>query len=344
MRRFLLALLALSAAPLLAQQAPQEIAKAAVQQWLSGKLSPKLDLQEIKGLGPEEAKEWLHRYLAFPPPPPSLQVNLDDPKIERLGAALQVSFPATVDNQGGEIVVLIEGNSAKQVAWRPSGGMIPPWVKSSYARLLYAAATLLLLIALLQGGWRRLWERTATLLGRYRKLYLFCNALFYGLFVLGALWAYLAPDLAKTMQEVIGMAVQTIGLDKAAQMSLGQLAWIIFYWNFSHGLLLTTFVPAFFLGIPALLINSFRYLAFGFALSPATFPLETYLLHVPTLVVELQAYILVTFGGLVLLWETLRGGGFRKGLDLLGYTLMLGTLMLIAGAWYEAFELLYLIH
>jgi len=45
----------------------------------------------------------------------------------------------------------------------------------------------------------------------------------------------------------------------------------------------------------------------------------------------------------VLFWETFRGGGFRAGLRYLGLTLLLGTFFLLAGAWYEAFELVYLL-
>jgi hypothetical protein len=80
----------------------------------------------------------------------------------------------------------------------------------------------------------------------------------------------------------------------------------------------------------------------GFALSPVALPLANYLLHLPTIVVELQAYILATFGGMVLMLKTLRGEGYRAGLRALGHTVYLGAFFLLLGAWYEAFSILVL--
>ena len=345
MRRTVLLLLFLLV-PVLAQVPDQnavEIARQVVQQWLDGKLSKPLDFNELSKLNPEQTASWLRDYLAFPPPPPDLQVNLDDPKVSRSAGGLRVSFPATLSQRGGEVVVILQGDKPLRINWLPNGGMIPAWVKSDLARLLFAAASILLALALLQGGLARTWRAAWVLLAPYKKLYVYVNLLLYGLFVLGALAAYATPQLAQVLQQSIGMALENIGLQDATKMGVSKLAWVIFYWNFSHGLLLTSYLPALLLGIPALLINMGRYLAFGFALSPAVIPWSIYVYHLPTLLLELQGYILVTFGGLVLLAETLRGRGFRYGVSLLSVTLLLGTLFLIAGAWYEAFELLYLL-
>ena len=346
-RRFPLVLLMLFAVALAGSETratdPAAVARRTVEQWLDGKLSPGYDLNELRGMTPEEAANWLRNYLAFPPPPPGLEVNLEDPEVKELPDGYRVGFPATLGQEGGEVIVRLSKGEPVGISWKPNGGMLPPWVRSNTAALLFAAASILLALQLLQGGVSRLWRAAWVLLAPYKKLYLFVNLLLYGLFVLGAAAAYAAPELARAVQEGVGMALETIGLGNAAQMGMSRLAWVIFYWNFSHGLLLTSFLPAVFFGVPALLINMGRYLAFGFALSPATFSWSAYVYHLPTLLIELQAYILVTFGGLVLLWETLKGRGYRYGLNLLGLTLLLGTLFLIAGAWYEAYELLYLL-
>jgi len=342
-RRLLLALLLIWPAALAQSADPAGVARQAVEQWLSGKLGPDRNLNELRDMSPEEAADWLRDYLAFPPPPPGLEVNLDDPQTQQVTGGYKVSFPATVGQEGGEVVVRVSGDRPLSIGWKPNGGMLPPWVRSDVAALFFAAASLLLALRLLQGGLAPLLKAAWGLLAPYRRLYVFVNVLLYGLFALGAAAAYATPDLARVLQEGIGMALETIGLGDAARMGMTKLAWVIFYWNFSHGLLLTSFLPALFLGVPALLVNMGRYLAFGFALSPAVIPWSTYVYHLPTLLLELQGYILVTFGGLVLLWETLKGRGYRYGLNLLGLTLMLGTLFLIAGAWYEAYELLYLL-
>ncbi|BAW01737.1 hypothetical protein TTMY_1347 [Thermus thermophilus] len=112
--------------------------------------------------------------------------------------------------------------------------------------------------------------------------------------------------------------------------------------NFSQGLFLTGFLPALLFGVPVLLLNALRYFAFGFALSPALLG-NAFLFHLPTLVLELQAYILVTFGGLVLLAKTLRREGYRSGLRGLLLAFYLGALFLLAAAWYEAWEVVFLL-
>ncbi len=346
-RRLLLVTFFFFAAALAGTQAqsadPAAVARRTVEQWLKGELSPGYDLNQLRNMTPEEAADWLRKYLAFPPPPPELEVNLDDPKVEKLPDGYRVGFPATLGQEGGEVVVRLSSGQPVSIGWKPNGGMIPPWVRSNAAALLFAAASILLTLQLLQGGFSRLGRATWVLLAPYKKLYVFLNLLLYGLFVLGAAAAYATPELARAVQDIVGMALETIGLGNASQMGMSKLAWIIFYWNFSHGLLLTSFLPAIFLGIPALLINMARYLALGFALSPVSFSWSVYVYHLPTLLIELQAYILVTFGGLVLLVETLKGRGYRYGFNLLGLTLLLGTLFLIAGAWYEAYEILYLL-
>jgi len=323
---------------------PVALARDAVTRWTAGELSAQIDLQELQGRTPEEMAELLRRTFAFPPPPPGLELNLDDPKVETLPTgAVRVSFPAVSGPTGGEVVVMVTSGEIERIAWLPSGGLLPPWVKSPVSRWLFAVTSLLLLFNLIQGGVGRLWRFAWSELARYRRLYLYVNLLLYGLFVLGAWLAYGMPELARALQEAVGGAIETIGLDAGTRSGAAGLAWMIFYWNFTHGLLLTSFFPALLLGIPALLVNAARYYVFGFALSPAVIPPEVYALHVPTLLIELQAYILVTFGGLVLFWETFRGGGYRTGLRFLGLTLLLGTLFLIAGAWYESFEMLYLL-
>ncbi len=323
---------------------PVAVARDAVSRWIQGELTPSVSMQDLQGKTPEEIADLLRRTVAFPPPPPELEVNLEEAQTDALPAGGErVRFPAVSGSVGGEVVVVVADGRVERIAWRPSGGLLPGWVKSPVTRWIFAAVSLLLLLNAVQGGVTR-WLRSAWVqFAGYRRLYWAVNLLLYGLFVFGALLAYAMPDLARALQEAVGGAIETIGLEEGVKGGVSGLAWMIFYWNFTHGLLLTSFFPALLLGLPALLVNAARYYVFGFALSPAVIPWSVYVWHVPTLLIELQGYILVTFGGLVLFWETFRGGGFRAGLRYLGLTLLLGTFFLLAGAWYEAFELLYLL-
>ncbi|ADR36883.1 hypothetical protein Ocepr_1427 [Oceanithermus profundus DSM 14977] len=345
MRRWILGVGALLLVAAWAQAAdPVVLARDAVDRWIRGELTPSVSVQDLQGKTPEEIADLLRRTVAFPPPPPELEVNLDEAQTDALPAGGErVRFPAVSGSVGGEVVVVVADGRVERIAWRPSGGLLPGWVKSPVTRWIFAAVSLLLLLNAVQGGVTR-WLRGAwAQLGGYRRLYWAVNLLLYGLFVFGALLAYAMPDLARALQEAVGGAIETIGLEEGVKGGVSGLSWMIFYWNFTHGLLLTSFFPALLLGLPALLVNAARYYVFGFALSPAVIPWSVYVWHVPTLLIELQGYILVTFGGLVLFWETFRGGGFRAGLRYLGLTLLLGTFFLLAGAWYESFELLYLL-
>lgn len=308
------------------------VARKAVEAWLKGGLSPRLE--EVFQASPAEAPRLLERYALFPPPPKGLSVNLDSPKVE----GNRVLFPAAVGDGVGEVVVVLEGREVKRVYFRPEGLFLPGYLLTPAAGWGFLLLSLFWIFLLFQPSPFRAWLLEAlALLRGYRGFYLFTNLFLYGLFALGALLAYGMPEMAKAVQALLGGALEAIGLEGAMGKGILVLAGVIFHWNFSQGLFLTGLLPASLLGIPAFLLNALRYLVFGFALSPALLG-SLFLVHLPTLVLELQAYILVTFGGLVLLAKTAGGEGYRKGLRALLLAFYLGALFLLLAAWYEAWE------
>lgn len=322
-------------------QSNLELARQAVQDWQAGKYE--VDPTQALGKPTEEAIRLLERSLAFPPAPQELLVNLNEPLEEPIPSGSIVKFPATVAGRGGEVRVTIREGVVTRIGFAPEGGLLPGWLKSPLAWVLFVALSLGWLVALRSSSTlARWWAEGWALVRQYRGLYLGTNIGLYGLFALGGLVAYTNPQMVRLMQELVGGALEQIGLGSALAGGVLGLAIVIFYWNFTNGLLLTTAVPGLFLGIPALLLNALRYFVLGFALSPVALPTVNYLLHLPTIVVELQAYILVTFGGLVLMLKTLRGEGYRAGLRALGLTVYLGAFFLLVGAWYEAFSILFL--
>jgi len=334
------ALLFIGLCPSLAQAEPIEAAKRAVREWQAGKYTP--DPSQALGKPTEEAVRTLERYIAFPPPPPGLEVNLESPLEEAGPRGSVVSFPASVGERNGEVRVLVKDGEATRIAWVPAGGQLPPWIDSPVAWGLFVLASLGWMLALRGGGTLARWWREGWALVRaHARLYLALNALLYGLFILGALTAYASPELASLLQRLVGGALEQIGIGEGGGVL--EFALLIFYWNFTRGLLLTTAAPGLLLGVPALLINALRYFLFGFALSPALFPTAAFLAHVPTLIIELQAYILGTFGGMVLAGRVLRGEGFRSGLRAVGLMVYLGGFFLLLGAWYEALEIVVLL-
>jgi hypothetical protein len=316
----------------LALAAPEEVAREAVARWLKGELSPRLE--EILKAPPEEAPKLLERYALFPPPPKGLSVNLEGAKVE----GNRVAFAAALGEEVGEVVVVLEGERVRRVFFRPEGLGLPAYLLTPLAGWGFVLLSLFWTWLLFQTSPFRAWLLEALALVRAHKgLYLFTNLFLYGLFALGALLAYGMPELARAMQVLFAGALEAIGLEKALGQGLPVLAGVIFYWNFSQGLFLTGLVPALFLGLPVLILNALRYFAFGFALSPALMG-GAFLLHLPTLLLELQAYILVTFGGLLLLAKTARGEGYGKGLRALLLSFYLGAYFLLLAAWYEAWE------
>jgi hypothetical protein len=236
------------------------------------------------------------------------------------------------------VVVVLEGERVRRVFFRPEGLALPAYLLTPLAGFGFLLLSLFWTLLLFQPTPFRAWFLEAlSLLRAHKGLYLFTNLFLYGLFALGALLAYGMPELARAMQVLFAGALEAIGLEKALGQGLPVLAGVIFHWNFSQGLFLTGLVPALFLGLPVLLLNALRYFAFGFALSPALLG-GAFLLHLPTILLELQAYILVTFGGLLLLAKTARGEGYRKGLRGLLLTFYLGAYFLLLAAWYEAWE------
>ncbi len=331
MRRFGVLLFFLGLALALA---PEEKAREAVAAWLRGEKSPRLE--ELLKASPEEAPWLLERYARFPPPPEGLRVNLEAPEV-REG---QVLFPAALGEEAGEVGVVLEGGEVARIFFRPQGAGVPAYLFSPWAGLGFLSLSVFWLTLLAQrGNPFSAWFREAwTLVRVYRGTYLLVNLLLYGLFALGNLLAYGSRELARAVQLLLGSALDLVGVGEALDRGVLVLAGVIFQWNFANGLFLTGFIPALFLGLPVLFLNMARYLLFGFALSPVLLgPL--FLLHLPTLLLELQAYILVSFGGLVLLQKVLRREGYRAGLRALLLALYLGAFFLLLGAWYEAFEL-----
>ncbi len=318
--------------------APADRAAQAVRDWLSGKYA--VNPMEAVGRPPEEAFKLLEKSLAFPPPPPGLEVNLKEPAVEQRGPETWVRFPAVAGEQSGEVVVRLRDGSVAGIAWRPEGGLLPGWLLWPWVGPAFVLLGFLLLFSLVKGQLRPYWRDALRLVAERRRLFWATQAGLFIAFFLGAMAAYADPRVARLLQELLGAGIGQIGLERAVQNGPLGLATVIFYWNFTRGLVLTTALPGLFFGVPALLINLARYYILGMALSPAVIPPERFLLHLPVIFLELGAYNTATFGALALLGDLLAGRGYRQGLKALGRSLVLATVLLFLAAVYEAFEVL----
>jgi hypothetical protein len=185
------------------------------------------------------------------------------------------------------------------------------------------------------------------------RVYLLLNALAYGTFVIGFIVGLLFPDLvagrAQAMEDDGTAALITSLLSSPWLFALTILAVNTLRLGALTILLPSLVVP--FLGLATFAIWS---VTTGVTLVPAT-P-EGWVALIPhslTLVIELQAYILLLLGAFLLgkywlrlqtIQATTRRQGYVRGLQHIGWLSLPALALLVIGAVYEAFSLLYFVY
>lgn len=213
--------------------------------------------------------------------------------------------------------------------------------------ILYTAA---LLAYGLRGGFRS----GAALIREHRAAWLRHSLLGYGLFFGGLAVGLGVPALSAQLGDVGRQALGSIGL--GALNSMLALTGGILVWNTLIGLLATNVLPGLVAGIPVIVINLGRCAALGVLLAQVE-PVKL-LAHLPTILIELQAYLLLSFAAWLWIRRTLptllprlrqrvQWADLRRDAaelwTLLSRVLPLALLLLLIGAWYEGAELTWLI-
>ncbi|CAN5600277.1 hypothetical protein BH24DEI1_BH24DEI1_05550 [soil metagenome] len=329
---------------------PAAVADAAVREWLG---RDEGSLMALANLPPAEMCQELLALTQNPPPPRGTRVNFDNrlesPQDEP--GRRVYTYPAAVGEDRLEVVeaVLTQTNGswqAEHVGFRASspGPRLPDFFAGPAAGWAFVLFTALLLYLSFTPSFLRRWlERGLAVIREHRRLVVATVALLYGVFFLGMLTGTALPaECEAALVGIIDSSLQTIGVAEIAQTGdVAGLAGAITYWNFTMGTLFTTLLPAYLFALPAYLLNTARFytlgIPFGFNLDPALLLLQS-----PVILLELLAYILVTAGGGMFLVTLIRKGfgGYREGLAKLLLTLPLALLLLVAGAWYEAFLVL----
>jgi hypothetical protein len=331
-----------------ADPAADAAADRAVREWLAGKF--RLDPASAAGrLDPLEAARQI---VSFAPVPGDPRVSFDLRSVAAAdGERRLYHYPLTSDAGDETLEVTLARSNG---AWSPSavqrggeGSAIPGFVTGPAGAWLFLAITAALAYGVLAPTlWRRWLVEGWAVMRAHRGVFVFTNALLYGLFALGLLVGVLAPGVSEALQDVFSSALQQGGIDEALRGGVVKAAFGIAYFNFTNGAFLTTFLPGTVLGGLAYLINAVRNFVLSIALAPGVaVPVGAFLLHLPTIIVELQAYIFVTAGAGVLLARVMRGGFGAYGAALRDYLKVLpwAVTILVVAAWYEAFEILVLI-
>jgi hypothetical protein len=195
-------------------------------------------------------------------------------------------------------------------------------------------------------------RRPLHIVGANRRAYIVLNAALYGLLIAGFVVGLLIPELS-------AQRVETLENNGTRDEVLGLLGNV---WLFAAGILannalrvglLSIAVPSMIVPFAGVAIFAYSSFEIGVSLSASGSDLWGVMApHVLTVVIELQAYVLLTLGAYVLgkAWlvprtvgASNRRRGYLRGLRQLGWLSLPAIVLLIIGAIYEAVTLIYVI-
>lgn len=185
-----------------------------------------------------------------------------------------------------------------------------------------------------------------------RRAYLLLNLLAYGLVLAGMAAGALLPRLnAASLADMDSNGSTALA---SSLMSTPLLfALVIFAINVGTVVIASISLPSLIVPFAGIAIFAVRALSIGTSLAPVDPTVRTTLVpHSLTLLLEVQAYVLVMLGAFVLGRAWLRPAsvgverrrdGYVHGLRTLGVLLLPALVLLVIGALYEAFSLAYLV-
>lgn len=337
---------------------PGKVADEAVKAWQSkGKNFELTQLLQNLPAEPQELCKELTSLGPFPNLIKEIEINFEDRLLIEETETAQVYAYATkvTDSVLGQVKVKLIRQASTADQWEAesvklnlSNSNPSPLSNFNYpvAGWLFLLFSASLVYLCLRPSFFRDWLlRGVNVLREHRRITLGTIIFFYFTFGLGLITGKnTPPECHAYLVEVINTGISDIGIVEILESKdVARLAAAISFWNFSMGAITTTFLPASFFALPAYLLNFFRffYLAIPFANAP---PLAMFL-HLPVIIVELLAYILVTTGGGMFLATLIRQGwkAYREGLEKLFLMIPIALVLLVIAAWYESFELLLLL-
>jgi hypothetical protein len=175
-------------------------------------------------------------------------------------------------------------------------------------------------------------------------IYIGTNTLLYGIFLMFSASAAAFPESVAALRESLGQILVRNEVQTLLAGGVGSAAFGISLNNFIAGVVMF-FTSGLFLALPAYLVSSLNFMVYGFALSPVGMPQALFWLHIPTIIIELQAYILIVSASGIFLWRVVRSrfSEFRAAWQGYWGVLPLAVSVLILAAWYEAIELMVLL-
>lgn len=191
-----------------------------------------------------------------------------------------------------------------------------------------------------------------TIIRTHRRAYQWLNVMYYGLIVLGILYATFDPALQKLITDAVGTAFSQGPLAAVGEAYLGgqtiRAILLTFGINLAVGSGATITLPSLIIPFSGLLMGAYRAFLWGLIYAPNTPELRVlFFPHLPTLLLEGQAYVLVLLGVVIqgralfsprTVGATTRRQGYWQALKLTFQLYALVLVVLAVAAIYEVLE------
>jgi hypothetical protein len=331
---------------------PAALADLAVQTWL--KRSP-VTLEQLSALDTRQLCQALPGMITHPAPQAGTQVHLNDRQEQPTQDPNRKRFTYSAVRPGNQLDVVEVDLSRKGDTWtvddvgyrttvQPGG--VRTWLQGSTASWLFIAFSLLILLGLLRPSPLRRWLHEGWgYIREHRRLVIGTFVFLYAMFALGALVGSGLPKECETaIVSVVKTAVTSVGATQAyGSGDIVRAAVTTYYQNFVVVTLSVTFTLALLFGVPAYLLSAASYFVQGIPFGLiGTASVGQLALVLILLLIELSSYFIVVAGGGMFLATLVRRGlgslpqAFRKLATMLPFAMV----MLLLGAWYEAFIVL----
>ena len=324
----------------------------AVKDWLNKKfettltqptITPSSDLNAIL----KDQLENLKKTLQFSKVPPDPRVNFNLRSVQQAGNARIYSYPITSEYGDETLSVTLEktasGFKLHSIQSGAQTSLTPDFVSQDSGKWIFLAFTALLAyLSIAPTIWRTWLVQGLRLAKIHKRTFILTNILLYGVYLLGTFVGLAYPDLVQTVGEFLGGALSRSGIGDTLKAGVVNAAFGIALNNARAGILFGSFLPGSFFAIPAYLFDMAQFFVYGFALSPVNNS-AAFWWHVPTIILELQAYIFVTASAGAFLVRIFRKQAFALSFQSYLKCLPFALTLLVVAAWYEAFEILVLI-
>jgi hypothetical protein len=323
-----------------------------VRDWMNKKFETKITQPKITASSDlnsilKDQLETLKKTLRFSNVPPDPRVNFNLRSVQQAGNLRQYAYPITSEYGDETLTVTLEktasGFKVRSIQSGAETSLTPDFVSQPVGKWIFLALTALLAYATIAPTIWRTWIVQGLRLAKvHKRTFILTNILLYGVYLIGTMVGFAYPDLVQAVGEALGGALARSGIGEAVKAGVVNAAFGIALNNARAGILFGSFLPGSFFAIPAYLFDTAQFFVYGFALAPVA-NAAAFWWHVPTIILELQAYIFVTASAGAFLVRIFRKETYAKSFQSYLKCLPFAFTLLIVAAWYEAFEILVLI-